>query len=48
MIRAPQLDMLIKKLVLSQSNTVEIAKKDPSFKSLADLIENIISEKKGW
>ncbi len=35
-----------KKLVLSQSNTVEIAKKDPSFKSLADLIENIISEKK--
>ncbi|HDK7160355.1 TPA: methyl-accepting chemotaxis protein [Clostridium botulinum] len=35
-----------KKLVLSQSNTVEIAKKDPSFKSLADLIENIISQKK--
>ncbi|MHB7981093.1 methyl-accepting chemotaxis protein [Clostridium sporogenes] len=35
-----------KKLVLSQSNTVEIAKKDSSFKSLADLIENIISEKK--
>ncbi|WP_409069391.1 methyl-accepting chemotaxis protein [Clostridium sp. FAM 1755] len=35
-----------KKLVLSQSNTVEIAKKDASFKSLADLIENIISEKK--
>ncbi len=35
-----------KKLVLSQSNTVEIAKKDPSFKSLADLIENIISEKR--
>lgn len=35
-----------KKLVLSQSNTVEIAKKDASFKSLSDLIENIISEKK--
>ncbi|MCC5422258.1 methyl-accepting chemotaxis protein [Clostridium botulinum] len=35
-----------KKLVLSQSNTVEIAQKDPSFKSLADLIENIISQKK--
>ncbi|WP_195923563.1 methyl-accepting chemotaxis protein [Clostridium tepidum] len=35
-----------KKLVLSQSNTVEIAKKDESFKSLASLIENIISEKK--
>ncbi|KRU26714.1 methyl-accepting chemotaxis protein [Clostridium sporogenes] len=35
-----------KKLVLNQSNTVEIAKKDPSFKSLADLIENIISQKK--
>ena len=35
-----------KKLVLSQSNTVEIGKKDPSFKSLAGLIENIISQKK--
>ncbi|WMJ81709.1 methyl-accepting chemotaxis protein [Clostridium sp. MB40-C1] len=34
-----------KELVLKQSNTIEIAKKDTSFKSLADLIQNIISKK---
>ncbi|MCY6959890.1 methyl-accepting chemotaxis protein [Clostridium brassicae] len=34
-----------KELVLKQSNTIEIAKKDTAFKSLADLIQNIISKK---
>ncbi|WP_251861411.1 methyl-accepting chemotaxis protein [Clostridium sp. Marseille-Q2269] len=35
-----------KELVLSQSNMIEQAKKDESFKSLSSLIERIISEKK--
>ncbi|WP_125153284.1 methyl-accepting chemotaxis protein [Clostridium rectalis] len=34
-----------KKLVLNLSNTVDIAKKDSSFKSLANLVEDIISKK---
>lgn len=34
-----------KELVMNQSNTIEVAKKNSSFKSLADLIESIISKK---
>jgi methyl-accepting chemotaxis protein len=35
-----------KNLVLSQSNTIEIAKKNPDFKSLAHLIQKMISQNK--